>query len=273
MLIISLLPFLIAQGKYFSAEEATSALDALLLLLSDQESFVYLNALVAVRALSEGAPKLVFAALLRIFAGSDEAAAGGGQGPIGSTGAIPLLPQARRAMVGEALVLMIHRAEQLKTSRPVFRLQVVELLPSLVHVCLKIAQRRASTGAQSAVQAAVDLSTMRVISRPVEEHDGDASSSATNLLKNEATDGSSGDDHVSSAAGASLALVPSAQLVQAMEAADADILRQSAVSLLAEALSLAGPAAYKYLDDVIDLALGVLGLEQGHGQSVRAARR
>lgn len=244
-------------GEKFAAEDVSAALSALLPQLSDQESFVYLNALSAIRQLSEVSPKVVFDALLKIFAGEE-------QGQVVSTASIPTLPEARRAMVGEALVMLLHRAESLRTARPAFRMQVVELLPTLVSVCLAMARQRASSVGAASIESVVNLQTMR-ITAAVQD---DTTNPADSLLLTDESHNATQEGIVTSRPP-----VPRAQLEQAIAAADADILRQSAVSLLAEALALAGAASYRYLDDVLDLALGILSVEQGHGESARAARR
>ena len=48
------------------------------------------------------------------------------------------------------------------------------------------------------------------------------------------------------------------KIAAAALAADEVILRQSAVALLAEAVTAAGAGAYRYLNDVLDVAVGVL---------------
>lgn len=276
------------RTQTLSVEDATAALDALLPLLSDQESFVYLNALVALRQLSECSPKIVFKALLEVFAGSeehqqqklkDQPASIKTKVVDVSSGAVPTLPQARRAMVGEALVMLLQRALALKNSRPVFRLQIIELLPTLVQVCLVIAQRRFSSIDAAVLDAAVDLQAMRITARQAEDQTVESHVSSKMITNYTSDDKSTSITANADANNNHTALVEAgpqvstSELERAIATADADILRQSAVSLLAEALVLAGPASYRYLDDVMDLALGVLNLEQGHGQSVRAARR
>ena len=272
-----LLQHLQRKAQALSAEETLAALNALLPLLTDQESFVYLNALVALRQLSENSPKMVFQSLLEVFAGSEEHSQAGARVVNVSSIAVPTLPQARRAMVGEALTMMLQRAQVLKESRPVFRLQIIDLLPTLVNVCLAVAQRRVSPSEAVVLDAAVDLQSMRVTATQLEDA-GPAPDRANSKMITNASPTSNFASIVaeSSNNGALVETGPQvskSDLERAVEVADANILRQSAVSLLAEALILAGPASYRYLDDIMDLALGVLSTEQGHGQSVRAARR
>lgn len=265
------------QESKLSESDAQQALDALLPLLSDQESFVYLNTLVVLRELAEHQPQVVFTALLHIFAGSEVSpASAAAQGTRTVSLTYPVLPQARRAMVGEALSLLLARARRAKQSRPTLHIQVVQMLPGLVQVCLKLAQQRPSQQESAAVQANVNLSSMR-ITRPenagtdggAEGHDGEAALKAPEP----ATTTSSALVQFPTAGELAQQVAVNTQLELAALAADRDILRQSAVSLLAEAVSTAGAAAYRYLDDVLDMAVGVLQMETGYDHSSRAARR
>ena len=62
-------------------------------------------------------------------------------------------------------------------------------------------------------------------------------------------------------------------VVARLRAADAVLLRQSAISVLAEAVGGAGWAARRHLPDVLDLSASVLRMERGWGQECVAARR
>jgi L-amino acid N-acyltransferase YncA len=253
------------------------ALSALVPLLIDQESFVYLSALLVIRALAEHQPSVVFTALLQSFANT------AAPERLVSV-SYPILPQARRAMVGEALSLLLQKARALKDKRPAFYQQVLQLLPRLVPVCVKLARQRPSTEAARLVQERVNLSSMRIAS--MEQNSEEISANwlledADRIGKPSADLTLSNDRHAQS--GTMVAdLTPTARATglaeqhlnaAAAEAADQILVRQSAVALLTEALITAQAAAYPYLDDALDIACGVLTMETGFTQSARAARR
>lgn len=262
----------VRQESKLTESDAQSALDALLPLLSDQESFVYLNTLTVLRELGEHQPQLVFTALLHIFAGSEVSE--NTQNARTVSMAYPVLPQARRGMAGEALALLLGRANRSKRTRPAFHQQVVQMLPPLVQVCLKLAQQRPSQQDSAAVQASINLLDMRIKNSvsTADTGDSDGSGDHDGLATLDAACSTSVVQFPSSTEIAKQA-AHGAQLEGAALAADRDILRQSAVSLLAEAVSTAGPAAYRYLDDILDMAVGMLQMETAHDQSSRAARR
>jgi hypothetical protein len=264
-------------SQALTVADVEEALSILLPLLVDQESFVYLSALLVIRALAEHQPSVVFNALLQSFA--DTTATERVVSVV-----YPILPQARRAMVGEALSLLLQRARALKDKRPAFYQQVLQLLPGLVPVCLKLARQRPSAEAARLVQERVNLSSMRIAStmqnseettapRLLEDADRVDEPSADLTLSN---------DHHTQSSTVVTDLTPTARATvlaeqhldaAAAEAADQILLRQSAVALLTEALITAQAAAYPYLDDALDIACGVLTMETGYTQSARAARR
>ena len=230
--------------QWLSEEDAQLGLSALLPLLVDQESFVYLSALQVLRELAQHHPASVFAALLSSFV-ADETSA---HNLISLS--FPVLPQSRRAMVGEALVLVLGQARRANHERPAFHIQIVQQLPVLVNACLKIARQRSSAAGAAAVNQNVDLSKMRITDETVTSTQLSAASPQSGMSESEA-----------------------AALRATAEAADEVILRQSAVSLLAEAVQTAGGAAHRFLHDVLDVAVGVLSMESAYTQSTRAARR
>jgi hypothetical protein len=240
---------LLNDYQALSAEDVQLALDILLPLLVDQESFVYLNSLLVIRALANHQPGAVFTALLQSFATTDTAA------PTVVSVVHPTLPQARRAMVGEALAQLLVRARAVKDTRPAHYQKVVQMLPSLVAICLMLSRQRPTSAAVMAVQDSVDLNRMRIIATALDSATSSeltTTDSATLALRSQTTE---------------------ADISAAAAAGDQDILRQSAVALLAEAVITAGEGAYRYLDDVLDIAMGVLSMETEYTQSARAARR
>jgi hypothetical protein len=237
-------------GQALSAEDVELALSALLPVLVDQESFVYLNALLVIRALANHQPGAVFTALLQSFATADSAA------PTVVTVVHATLPQARRAMVGEALAQLLVKARAVKETRPAHYQKVVQMLPALVAVCLKLSRQRPTSAAVMAIQDSVDLSRMRITGSVPDssEPSPDPVPAGPAVVT----------EHRQPA---------DANIAVAAAAADQDILRQSAVALLAEAVTTAGEGSYRYLDDVLDIAVGVLSMETEYTQSARAARR
>ena len=61
--------------------------------------------------------------------------------------------------------------------------------------------------------------------------------------------------------------------VETAALADMLLLRQSALSLLADSVTCAGWDAQKYIADVVDVACGILSLEVGHTEAARLSRR
>lgn len=238
------------HGQALSAEDVELALSALLPLLVDQESFVYLNALQVIRALANHQPCAVFTALLQSFATADSAA------PLVVSVTHATLPQARRAMVGEALAQLLVKARAVKDTRPAHYQKMMQMLPALVAVCLKLSRQRPTSAEVMAIQDSVDLSRMRLKSTSA----GTFEPSSESVLGDQA-------------ALAERHQPTDAIIAVAAAAADQDILRQSAVALLAEAVTTAGEGSYRYLDDVLDIAVGVLSMETEYTQSARAARR
>jgi hypothetical protein len=269
------LGFTLTQALSIAAVE--DALSILLPLLVDQESFVYLSALLVIRALAEHQPSAVFTALLQSFADTTAPER------LVSV-SYPILPQARRAMVGEAMSLLLQRARALKHQRPAFHQQVLQLLPRLVPVCLHLARQRPSTEAARLVQERVNLSSMRIASvgQNSEEISANGLLEDADRVDEQSADLTLLNDHHTQKGAMVADLTPTARTTElaeqhfnatAAEAADQILLRQSAVALLTEALITAQAAAYPYLDDALDIACGVLTMETGYTQSARAARR
>jgi hypothetical protein len=199
-------------------EDVVVGMSALLSLLVDPDSFVYLGVLRAIAALGDVSRKQVFSALLTAFS-DDEAGA------------------RYRSLVGEALAHVLRRAG---AAAP-------PLVPALVGACVVLARTRPSTeDAARLDDGAVNLSTMHVAPAVLDDDDDDDGGGAA--VKTEA----------------------------AAAAADRAVLRQSALSLLAEAAVSAGWAASALstrLLDVLDVATGVLAMETAASQAATASRR
>lgn len=63
------------------------------------------------------------------------------------------------------------------------------------------------------------------------------------------------------------------QLQRAAAVADEVLLRQCALSAMAECVGTAGWSCYKFTGDILDIAHGVLTMELSHTQAARSARR
>jgi len=201
-------------------EDVAVGMSALLSLLVDPDSFVYLGVLRAIAALGDVSRKQVFSALLTAFS-DDEAGA------------------RYRSLVGEALAHVLRRAG---AAAP-------PLVPALVAACVVLARTRPSMeDAARLDDGAVNLSTMHVAPAVLDDDDDDDDDGGGAAVKTEA----------------------------AAAAADRAVLRQSALSLLAEAAVSAGWAASALstrLLDMLDVATGVLAMETVASQAATASRR
>ena len=203
----------------------------------DTDSFVYLHVLRAISTLADLSRMKVFSALLSAFVGGDDDEAVKGPGLVSSVH--------YRALLGESLVVIIRRAGP----------AAVPLVPSLVAACVKMARTRLSREDALLVDAVVDLSTMRVVAAPITSDETDEVESSQSQVAEEV-------DNVDREAAAG--------------AADRAILRQSALSLLAEAVVCSGWSASAQstrLFDVLDIATGVLSMETESSQIAVATRR
>ena len=201
------------------------AISVLFSLLTDSDSYVYLNVLSAISALADTSRKTVFTALLLGF--SED-----GDVPVRVDGAgttVGPFSMRNRALLAEALAVVLRRAG---AAAPPF-------IPGLVAACVKVARTRPSTADAALVDSAIDLRTNRVTCR----QDGEESPTDVDA---------------------------------AVAVADCAILRQSALSLLAEAVVLAGWSANApstRLIDVVDIATGVLSMETASSQAATSCRR
>ena len=187
----------------------------------------------AISTLADLSRKKVFSVLLSAFAGDDDDAAAKSSGFVSSV--------RYRALLGESLAVVMRRAGP----------AAVPLVPGLVAACVKMARTRMSREDALLVDAAVNLSTMRVVTAPIAGHHGEEVEGVESLVDNVDREAAAG-------------------------AADRAILRQSALSLLAEAVVCAGWSASLQstrLFDIIDIATGVLSMETDSSQIAVATRR
>jgi Required for nuclear transport of RNA pol II C-terminus 1 len=218
-------------------------ISTLITLLQDSDSYVYLCVLTAISKLADlpNSRSTVFRALLESFSASNEgpsaAGNGGGVGSGSSSGgkdrgveetAHVLLSPRHRSLVGEALATVLRRAGDAAPS----------LVPLLVPSCIHVARVRPSAEDSRLVESLVDLRAM--------------------------TMARSADDaapEVVPVPSSTCAKAPVNEASSAALAGDRALLRQSAMSLLAEAVVCAGWSASKFLIDILDIAAGVLSME------------
>lgn len=136
-----------------------------------------------------------------------------------------------RAALGEVLSICIRRARDLA---PLF-------VPSIVVECLQICRNRVYLPSSSSC-VDTNLSKMR-INVDLEESEASAGNEAEIAKINQTIDSVS-------------------------VAADSIFLRQSAYSLLSEAIACGGWTATKYLSDTLDVAIGTLQLENHRNPSI-----
>jgi Required for nuclear transport of RNA pol II C-terminus 1 len=219
-------------------------ISTLISLLQDSDSYVYLCALTAISKLADlpNSRDTVFQALLEAFSDSNEGPSASGDGEnlrsgssssakdraVQGTAHILLSPR-HRSLVGEALAAVLRRAGDAAPS----------LVPLLVPSCIRVARARPSAEDSQLVESLVNLRTM-TMARSADD--------ATPEDEGE-TKGSTRDE------------APVGCALLAALAGDRALLRQSAMSLLAEAVVCAGWSASKYLVDILDIAAGVLSLE------------
>ena len=234
-----------------SDSDVDLATETMIGLLQDTDSYVYLSVLTTISRLADLPFKRarVFRSLLMSFSAcsvvdkidnrkktSDALEINGVSHIDNSTlspqdgaesGSEHLSPRVR-ALVGEALACVLRRAGD----------AAPPLVPSLVVACIRVVRDRATDEAASLVQDYANLRTMI-------------------MTKNTHTESSQEEVPYSSETA-----VTAVNLTEAVaKAADIALLRQSAMSLLAESVVCAGWTASKYLLDILDIAVGVLALE------------
>ena len=314
------------QARY-PEKELCRAVEALVLLLSDADSFVYLNALIALRELAAFHSSYVFERLLDVFCAEPEPPQAAQKDPPRETAKGPAsrVPgqggglseqieqydanhvawdtgRRRRAMVGEALLLIMRAlaagagAAALSSgthpnlaattgtgtagTRSSTWHPLQKQLQRLVSCCIKVARRRPSAAEVLAVEALADLRAMRMRAAqqlPRTEH-GDTPDGSTTHPATAGTAAVNPARALSAPPATSDPFLSGMQLeAAATAAADGEILRQSSVSLLAEALATAhawtGLTAMGLAGDVLDVVEGVLQLERWYSESSRATRR
>ena len=246
----------------YDVDIATSSLVAL---LADSDSYVYLSALTALSRLAD-VPLMrgrVFKDLLHAFSckpkgqsmtperRSIHSAETNQCDEEFNEGYSVCVSTRHRALIGEALGIILRRAGD----------AAPPLVPSLVAVCVRVARTRLSKEEEESLEGFADLRTTILI-RPVKDDktitptavkDDNGSRPASNMNdKKEEGEGVENAQEEQRHQAATAA---------AATAGDSVFLRQSALSLLADAVVCSGWGASKYLVDIVDIATGVLAME------------
>ena len=252
-------------AQTLSGQDVDLATSSLVALLADSDSYVYLSALTALSRLAD-VPLMrgrVFKDLLHAFScqpkgqsmilerGSTHTADTSQYDEELSEGYSVCVSTRHRALIGEALGILLRRAGD----------AAPPLVPSLVAVCVRVARTRLSKEEEASLEGFADLRTMTLI-RPVK----DDKTITPMALKddNGIKPASSVTDEKDEGEGVENAQVQQrhqAASATAAAAGDSVFLRQSALSLLADAVVCSGWGASKYLVDIVDIATGVLAME------------
>jgi Required for nuclear transport of RNA pol II C-terminus 1 len=252
---------LLIFAQALSEHDVDLATSSLVALLADSDSYVYLSALTALSRLAD-LPSMrgrVFQYLLKAFS----------CGPPGqamtsekdhthtietsrceeerSEGQSVCVSTRHRALLGEALGTLLRRAGD----------AAPPLVPHLVAVCVRVARTPLSKEEESSLEGFADLRTMTLI-RPITD--------ANSTSSNEVTDPTSSlnkkkEEQESAVKEEQRQQQQQAATAAAAVAGDSVFLRQSALSLLADAVVCSGWGASKYLIDIVDVATGVLAME------------
>jgi hypothetical protein len=235
----------------------------LLRLVSDEDSFVYLGAIKAISTVADISRKLVLTYLLSAFVEGTPSA----DYLIRDIGAAPPALSAQikeeeplslksRSLVGEAISFILRRAGE----------AAPPLVPPVVNGCLKLIRQRQSQAEIGFVNELVDMRKMTLRADLLQETGTFEGESDLGQVPDSRTDlGATVDEETP--------IEGHAVLEAAASLCDAALLRQSAMSLLAEAVVAAGLTADRYLTDVLDAAVGVLTFERLRSEVASAMRR
>ena len=247
-------------AQALSEHDVDLATSSLVALLADADSYVYLSALTALSRLAD-LPSMrgrVFQYLLKAFScgppgqamtpervdthtietSQCEEEKSDGQGVCVST--------RHRALIGEALGTLLRRAGD----------AAPPLVPNLLAVCVRVARTRLSKEEENSLEGFADLRTMTLI-RPIT----DGNSTSANEVANPTSSLNSKKEEEESTVKEEQQLQQQVATAAAAVAGDSVFLRQSALSLLADAVVCSGWGASKYLIDIVDIATGVLAME------------
>ena len=207
--------------------------------LNDNESFVYLNGIHAIAALAAHNRVYVVNFYVEIFENIPREENNYGL----------MVSDRHRAIIAEALSMILRRSG---STAP-------KLVPSIISACLKIVRnlRPNSHVMQSVTQSGTNFQKLRL--KP------------TTAIA-DITESEMNDDKKDDTVDLQEPELPSVPIETAV-LADQLLLRQSALSLLADAIAFAGWTSQKYMTDVVDVAVGILTLETGYNEVMRLSRR
>jgi hypothetical protein len=214
--------------------EVEFVLNVLISQLFDVESFVYLSALQAIGEVANYNIKYVFSTVLRYFAG--EIVFHIQDSHLRNLTAANQKIRVR-ILLGEAVGNIFRHAGDF----------AAVLAPPLIAACLKIVRSRPTTRDAKNIETHVDLQGMKIRRTKV--------SNDNSLL---------GEEELHNAQ-PSMDMDPDTnpEFRDAGLSADAVLLRQSALSLLGDAMGKCGWAVEKYTCDLVEVASGILVLESG----------
>lgn len=275
---IAFLKSMAAQTEDLSSEEVLQCMELLTPLLDDTDSYIYLNCLLMLKQLAlfcfqyshiyleEKSNPNLHCLLHRLIADY--------------SGVQPAIPTCRRAMFGELLLLvvrLVRRSQQTPQAAPLSSLLTVRaVLPSLKAACMKLARQRLSDEQRKLVDnhsshdsLQVELRRTMTVRVPLSEECSRESNRKTSSTPDQQP--------------------PPSYVSELLESSDCVVLRQSALSLLAELMLLlraeplpfssssSTPSASSHsvlsLSEVLDIAHGVLRMDTSSAQSAVACRR
>lgn len=180
------------------------------------------------------------------------------------------LPARSRAVLGEALTFCLKRSGELAP----------EYIPQIVQTCVQIIKQRPTLPSddkdlmdKNDDRIKIDILKDMAISVPHEKQGVDGESQEDKAIMHSILQ-----EHVSpngACSDSEMVRIKKANafVKELAQAADKMFLRQSAMSLLAEAFSLGGWTATKYLADALDIAINSIRLERGANQESISMRR
>lgn len=226
--------------------EILQALSIFVRELSDHDSYVYFNCLVGVSALAERNRDVTLNLLLDLFSGRKSV---GDRVDLLNTKDnleyydkyLTNLSVRQRAILGESIVRIVKKSGKVLNRN---------LLAKVISSAIGIARQKSNTEHAQIINSGVDLLRMRVKKENFQFSSPELEGVDIELRN-----------------------VNQSLLVATTEAADLVLLRQSALSILSEALVTIDWGAAKYLRDILDICVGILTLESGYNEASRACRR
>jgi hypothetical protein len=217
-------------------------------LLEDTDSFVYLSVVHTLRTLLDMNHKHGIAILMKLFESSDAWAKYCEFTPTSKVNIVR-----RRVLLGESLMFGVRRAGEM----------VPHYASEIIYGCLRVI-RAENVKSRPVIGHVESWNVQKMsITEHVEEEPSDAASRASS-------------ERVGGNAAANANANASAKDADADAAAsqvDSILLRQSAISLMAEVVATAGYGSSRYLEEVVQLASDVLAVEHSSANAAIAMRR